>query len=174
MTSYRKKVFSLRTFGEYSFKQIGDHFRKTESCSKELEMLTSFEDMGDNVDEEADLASVNAPEDGGLDIKINVGNYKNAYATYTMDENGKAIVYFTVEQNLLSACMTDEDSGDKIIRIANNICVSYHNANDELQFHLPENAEVTEVYYVQAKQDELQGFVEGNSTGAQAHLVWKK
>lgn len=137
-------------------------------------MLTSFEDMGDNVDEEADLASVNAPEDGGLDIKINAGNYKNAYATYTLDENGKAIVYFTVEQNLLSACMSDEDSGDKIIRIANNICVSYHNANDELQFHLPENTEVAEVYYVQAKQDELHGFMEGNSTGAQAHLVWKK
>ena len=29
-----KKVFSLRTFGEYSFKQIGDHFRKTESWAR--------------------------------------------------------------------------------------------------------------------------------------------
>ena len=37
-----------------------------------------------------DLASVSAPDDGGLDIHINVRDYKNAYATYAVDDAGNA------------------------------------------------------------------------------------
>ena len=121
-----------------------------------------------------DLIAVSAPDDGGLDIRINVRDYKNAYATYTLDGNGDATVYLAVEQNLLSAFITKGDEAEKIIRIGNHICVSYHNADGELQFHLPENTDVKEVYYVEADQSTLQEFTEGNATEMNAYLVWSK
>lgn len=120
-----------------------------------------------------DLFTVTTPEDGGLDIGINVRDYKNAYATYTLDENGDATIYLTVEQNLLSAFVTKCDETEKIIRIGNNICVSYHNADNELQFYLPENTRVKEIYYVQAGQNTLQEITEGNVSEIDAQLAWR-
>ena len=120
------------------------------------------------------LATVSAPEDGGLDILIHIRDYKNAYATYTLDDAGNATVYFTVEQNLLSAFITKGDETEKTIRIGNNICVSYHNADNELQFYLPENTNVKAIYYVEANQGTLQEFADGNTTETTGHLVWSE
>ncbi len=120
------------------------------------------------------LVTVSMPEDGGLDIRINTRDYKNAYATYALDENGDAAVYLMVEQNVLSAFVTKCDESENIVRIANDICVSYHNADNELQFYLPENTTVKEIYYVQANQNTLQEFAEGNASGTDLHLVWSK
>ena len=120
------------------------------------------------------LVTVTTPEDGGLDIRINARDYKNAYATYTLDENGEITVYLMVEQNLLSAFITKCDESENIIRIANDICVSYHNADNELQFYLPENTRIKEIYYVQANQSTLQEFAEGNASGTDSYLVWSE
>lgn len=218
-----KKVFSLRTFGDYSFKQIGDYFKKTESWARVTYHRSKSiikERLENDVDEKAafqnfnkkmmknnvkkvitgtvavvaviamvcvgmyvptknvkwseDLVTVATPEDDGLDIRINARDYKNAYATYALDENGDATIYLTVEQNLLSAFVTKGDEAEKIIRIGNNICVSYHNADHELQFHLPENTRIKEIYYVQADQSTLQEFAEGNTSGIVSHFEWSK
>ncbi len=205
---------------EDSRKEIEEHIQVCDSCKKELELFTNFDEMENDVDEKAafqnfnkkmmksnvkkvilatvavvtvivlvcvgmyvptktvkwndGLVSVSAPEDGGFDIHINARDYKNAYATYTLDDDGNAIVYMTAEQNLLSAFVTKGDEGEKVVRIGNNICVSYHNADGELQFHLPENTTVKEIYYVEADENTLHAYADGNAGEADAYLVWSE
>ena len=127
-----------------------------------------------NVKWSDELLTVDTPEEGGFDIRVNVRDYKNAYATYALDENGEATIYLTEEQNLLSAFVTKCDEPEKIIRIGNDICVSYQNADVELQFHLPRNTHVKEIYYVKADQSTLQEFAEGNTSEIDSHLMWSE
>ena len=44
---------------EESKREIEEHLKDCESCSKELEMLANFEDIGDDVDEEAAFRKFN-------------------------------------------------------------------------------------------------------------------
>ena len=101
------------------------------------------------------LAVVEIPVDEGYNIYITARNYKNAYATYVMNDDGSCDIYITATQNVLTKLFAGRDEGDRFIRIGNNVCVSYKNSGNTLQFMLPNGTDINAIYYIDISPKEL-------------------
>lgn len=120
------------------------------------------------------LISAEIPVDEGIDIHVNELNYKNVYATYSMNEDNTCDVYIVVTQNLISKIIKDYDKSNNLIRISNNICVSYDDNSSKSLFILNENTTVKKIYYVNITPKTLM-FLDDQQLQAitEKSLVWE-
>jgi hypothetical protein len=202
-----------------SRKLVEAHVKNCESCAKELEIISEYEERrnkqnGDekkafkkfskqvrrkiaayillsfavvllgyyfifayefNVKYSDDLVSVTIPVDGGIDIYINVKNYKEAYAVFEkVSENGYN-VYITAVNNVITKLAPELDPTDHLVRIGNNLCFDFQ--SDSLRFNLPENAEVERIYYYDGNAQKLNAVVDSDEFAnavKDAVLIWEK
>lgn len=121
-----------------------------------------------------ELVEVAIPEDGGIDMNINLANYKNAYATYANNGDGTCDVYIIVKHNLFTMLWKDSDPSDHLVRIGNRMCASFNNSEGIVQFYLPEDMEVSHIYYVDQDVENLLLMEDEELRSVKSVMIWKK
>ena len=101
------------------------------------------------------LISPRVPVDGGLDLHIDLPNFKNAYAVQHRNEDGTEDIYMTVVRNVATMVIPNRDESVDFVRVGNNLCVCYKNVKDNLLFQLEDDSLVRNIYYVAATDQQL-------------------
>ena len=115
-----------------------------------------------------DLIEVNIPVDTGLDIKVNLPNYKIAKAFLVKGDKNTYNLYINVFQTLVTKIFNDKDKSDNFVRVGNNIVVDYQSGL--LMGSLPSgyNEEsIMNIYYIDV-------FSAKNITTKNGVLVWTR
>ena len=89
------------------------------------------------------------PEDEGLDISINLPNYKNAKAILVNVYENSYDLYICVNQTLATKIWRDSDHANNLLRVGNGIIVDYQ--SESLCGYLPDGSKaenIANVYYV--------------------------
>lgn len=89
------------------------------------------------------------PEDEGLDISINLPNYKNAKAILVNVDENSYDLYICVNQTLATKIWRDSDNANNLLRVGNGIVVDYQ--SESICGYLPEGStagNIANVYYV--------------------------
>lgn len=126
-----------------------------------------------SVEYSKELVAVEIPEDGGIDMNINLDNYKNAYATYAENGDGTCDVYIIVKNNLFTMLWKDSDPSDHLVRIGNHMCASYNNAEGIVQFYLTEDMEISRIYYVNQDVENLLMLEDEELRSVDSTLIWE-
>lgn len=100
------------------------------------------------------LIEVVVPIDGGLDIHVNLANYKNGNAVLVKTSNQNYDIYINVTQTLSSKIFSNNDTKDNFIRYGNNICFDFKTSR--VRFYAPTNAVINSIYYV---EKEINSFI---------------
>lgn len=101
-----------------------------------------------------DLMTVKIPEDGGIDVWVNLPNYTQVYSVAESSEaEGEINVYLTVTRNLWSMISKDNDQNNNFWRTNGFIGVSYQ-ASDDMPFkesdvnYFRTDNKIANIYYV--------------------------
>ena len=89
------------------------------------------------------------PEDEGLDISINLPNYKNAKAILVNVDENSYDLYICVNQTLVTKIWRDSDNANNLLRAGNGIVVDYQ--SESICGYLPNDPKaenIANVYYV--------------------------
>ena len=89
------------------------------------------------------------PEDEGLDISINLPNYKKAKAILVNVDDNSYDLYLCVNQTLVTKIWGDSDNANNLLRVGNGIVVDYQ--SESVCGYLPEGSKaenIVNIYYV--------------------------
>lgn len=115
-----------------------------------------------------DLIEVNIPVDKGLDIKVNLSNYKNAKAFLAQNDENTFDLYINVSQTLATKMFNDKDKSNNFLRVGNSMVVDYQSGL--LLGELPNgysDESVMNIYYIDK-------FYAKNITTKNGVLVWTR
>lgn len=115
-----------------------------------------------------ELIEVNIPVDTGLDIKVNLPNYKTARAFLAQADENTYDLYINVSQTLATKIFNDKDKSDNFLRVGNNIVVDYQSGL--LMGSLPSgynDESIMNIYYIDR-------FSAKNITTNNGILVWTR
>lgn len=121
-----------------------------------------------------DLLQAYIPEDSGIDVKININNYKWVQAwSITDEQTGETDVYLTVMQTLFTKLYTPTDKSDYLWRTHADMSVDFHgNTTHPFSFGAT-HEDVQNIYYLEMHPDEVLTMTDGISfDGYETHLVW--
>lgn len=115
-----------------------------------------------------ELIEVNIPVDTGLDIKVNLPNYKTARVFLAQADENTYDLYINVSQTLATKIFNDKDKSDNFLRVGNNIVVDYQSGL--LMGSLPSgynDESIMNIYYIDR-------FSVKNITTNNGILVWTR
>ena len=115
-----------------------------------------------------ELIEVNIPVDTGLDIKVNLPNYKTARVFLAQADENTYDLYINVSQTLATKIFNDKDKSDNFLRVGNNIVVDYQSSL--LMGSLPSrynDESIMNIYYIDR-------FSAKNITTNNGILVWTR
>lgn len=115
-----------------------------------------------------ELIEVNIPVDTGLDIKVNLPNYKTARVFLAQADENTYDLYINVSQTLATKIFNDKDKSDNFLRVGNNIVVDYQSGL--LMGSLPSgynDESIMNIYYIDR-------FSAKNITTNNGILVWTR
>lgn len=95
------------------------------------------------------LINVSVPADKGLDIKINLSNYKNAKTVLVKIDDTTYDLYINVTQTLATKIFDDPDKANNMLRVGNNIVVDFQ--SNLLRQPLPtgcSSENIMHIYYI--------------------------
>ena len=96
-----------------------------------------------------EIVEVNIPEDKGLDIKINLKNYKNINALLVKTDENAYDLYINVTQTLATKIFNDNDRSNNLLRVGNNMIVDFQSAS--LRGFIPNgnnDESIKHIYYI--------------------------
>lgn len=96
-----------------------------------------------------DIVKVKIPEDQGLDININLSNYKNANAILVPTDKNSYDLYMNVTQTLFTKIFNDNDKSSHLLRAGNKMIVDFQ--SEKLREYVPNGNDIEsikKVYYV--------------------------
>ncbi len=92
-----------------------------------------------------DLLTANTPVDGGLNVWVNLPNYKGMDWLFYYNENHEIDIYLSVKQNLLTKLFKDPDTSDHLFRTNGYTCASYQDGKFD---NIHPMCTVKNIYYV--------------------------
>ena len=101
-----------------------------------------------------DMINVNVPEDKGLDIKINLSNYKKTKAILVKIDENTYDLYINVTQTISTKLFDDNDVTDNMLRAGNGMVVDFQSGL--LQEYLPNGnpgESIMHIYYIDNLSD---------------------
>jgi len=96
------------------------------------------------------------PVDEGLDISINLPNYKNAKAILVNVDENSYDLYICVNQTLATKIWRDSDNANNLLRAGNGIVVDYQ--SESICGYLPNDSKaesIANVYYVDNLSEDM-------------------
>ena len=95
------------------------------------------------------LINVKVPEDGGLDIYVNLENYKRMKAVLVKTSYNTYDLYINVTSTLSNKMFNDNDKSDNFLRVGNGIIVDFESG--ELRGYIPNGYRsdaIKNIYYI--------------------------
>lgn len=95
------------------------------------------------------LINVKVPEDSGLDIYINLENYKRMKAVLVKTSNNTYDLYINVTSTLSNKMFNDNDKSDNFLRVGNGIILDFQSG--ELNGYIPNGYRsdaIKNIYYI--------------------------
>ena len=95
------------------------------------------------------LIDVIIPIDRGLDIYVNLDNYKRVKAVLVKTNNSEYDLYINVTSTLFTNLFLDNDKSDNILRVGNGIIVDFQSG--ELNGYIPNGNKsdvIKNIYYI--------------------------
>lgn len=95
------------------------------------------------------LINVKIPEDTGLDIYVNLENYKRTKAVLVKIDDSEYDLYINVTTTLSSKICNDNDKSDNFLRVGNGIIVDFESG--ELRGYIPHGYKsevIKHIYYI--------------------------
>ncbi|MBE6812326.1 MAG: hypothetical protein E7523_05540 [Ruminococcaceae bacterium] len=109
-----------------------------------------------------DLLHAHIPIDSGIDVNINIGNYKQVHTwSITDEESGKTDVYLTVTQTLFTRLYTPEDKSDYLWRTNNDGCVDFHSGIYHPYSFGATDEDVQNIYYLEMPPEDILTMTDG-------------
>ena len=96
-----------------------------------------------------DIVDISIPTDKGIDIKINLNNYKNTNAVLVKVDENNYDLYMNITQTLATKIFKDNDKSNNLLRVGNSMIVDFQSG--KLQEYIPNgnNEEVIQhIYYI--------------------------
>ena len=103
-----------------------------------------------------DVVTVNVPADKGLDIKVNLSNYKNAKAVLVKTSDESYDLYICITQTLFTKMFDDNDYSNNMLRVGNRLVVDFQSGL--LRGHMPSEysaEDIMNIYYVDNLTNDL-------------------
>ncbi len=101
-----------------------------------------------------DMVNVIVPEDKGLDIKINLPNYKETNAILVKIDENSYDLYINITQTISTRIFDDNDKSDNMLRVGNGMVVDFQSGL--LQEYLPNGnpgESIMHIYYIDNLSD---------------------
>ena len=95
------------------------------------------------------LINVKIPEDGGLDIYVNLENYKRMKAVLVKTSDNTYDLYINVTSTLSNKMFNDNDKSDNFLRVGNGIILDFQSG--ELNGYIPNGYKsdtIKNIYYI--------------------------
>lgn len=95
------------------------------------------------------LINVKIPEDGGLDIYVNLENYKRMKSVLVKTNDSEYDLYINVTSTLFTKLFLDNDKSDNFLRVGNGIIVDFNSG--ELSGYIPNgdrSVAIKNIYYI--------------------------
>ncbi len=119
------------------------------------------------------LLTPKIPEDGGIDVYVNLENYDRVESWSVEREDGGLDIYLTVIQTPLTKILKDEDKSDNFWRASSWVCASYQHGGRTTEF-FSEKAMIRNIYYVEIDPDDVLYMTDGISfENYETHLIWE-
>lgn len=117
------------------------------------------------------MLDAHIPIDEGIDVTINLKNYKTVETWDIYNEDGSVDIYLTVMQTLFTKIYEPEDKSDFLWRTNNGSCVDFHSsAYYPLSFGDPP---VRNIWYLEMDPDDVLHMTDGISfEDYETHLLW--
>ncbi len=96
-----------------------------------------------------DMVEVNIPNDKGIDVKINIPNYKKTKAVLVKVDESSYDLYINVTQTISTKIFDDNDESDNMLRAGNSIVVDFQSGL--LMGYLPNGntaENIMHIYYI--------------------------
>ena len=122
------------------------------------------------------MIEVEIPVDEGLDIYINLPNYKKASAMLVNVDDNSYDLYLCVNQTLATKIGRDSDKANNLLRVGNGIVVDYQ--SESLCGYLPEGTKsenIVNIYYVDNLSNEFMAMDDADIIAYENKiLVWTR
>lgn len=94
------------------------------------------------------IVSVKIPIDEGVDIAVNLPNYKRATAVLVQTEDNKYDMYMGITHTVATKIFNEYDDSDHLLRAGNGIILDFQ--SEQVVLHIPNGDEnsIQRVYYV--------------------------
>lgn len=102
------------------------------------------------------LVAVSIPEDNGIDININLDNYKGIKAVLVNTEGNNYDLYINATQTLFTKLFKDNDATDHLLRVGNGMIVDFQSG--QLRGHIPngnDSESIKHIYYIEKSSNEI-------------------
>lgn len=96
-----------------------------------------------------EIVEISIPEDKGLDIRINLDNFKNTNAVLVKIDENNYDLYISVTETAATKIFNDSDKSNNLLRVANNVVVDLQSG--KLRGYIPNenNVEsIRKIYYI--------------------------
>ncbi len=118
------------------------------------------------------LLTAKIPEDGGIDVYVNLENYDRVESWSVENADGGLDIYLTVIQTPLTKILKDNDKSDNFWRASSWVCASYQHGGSTTEF-FSEKAMIRNIYYVEIDPDDVLYMTDGISfENYETHLIW--
>lgn len=123
-----------------------------------------------------DIVEVTIPKDQGIDIKINLSNYKNAKALLVKTDENAYDLYINITQTLVTKIFNDSDKSNNLLRVGNSMIVDFQSAS--LRAFIPNgnNAEsINHVYYIDNLSSKIMNMSDNQLINySNKTLIWER
>ena len=95
------------------------------------------------------LIKVNIPDDGGIDIYVNLDNYEKVRAVLVKINDSEYDLYINVTSTLMKKVFVDSDKTDNFLRVGNGIIIDFNSG--ELSGYMPNGNKansIKNIYYI--------------------------
>lgn len=102
------------------------------------------------------LVAVNIPEDNGIDININLDNYKGIKAVLVNTDGNNYDLYINATQTLYTKLFKDKDATDHLLRVGNGMIVDFQSG--QLRGYIPngnDSESIKHIYYIEKSSNEI-------------------
>ena len=102
------------------------------------------------------LVAINIPEDSGIDININLDNYKGIKAVLVNTDGNNYDLYINITQTLLTKMFKDNDDTDHLLRVGNGMIVDFQSG--QLRGYIPngnDSESIKHIYYIDKLSNEI-------------------
>ncbi len=103
-----------------------------------------------------DIVNVEIPEDKGIDIKINLPNYKNSNAILVKIDEENYDLYINITQTLATKIFKDDDTSNNMMRVGNGMIVDFQ--SEHFLGYIPNGKNHTvikNIYYIKDYNKEI-------------------